>query len=528
MPTSPRSVRAVAALFVPAIVIAAGSVGCSSAPPPEPPSADGNRATLADDARAVTTLPSQVDANTVTFPATEETRALAVGNVIAPASRDAKPYLRRVTARRRVGDTVTVETRNASLTELFKEAHIRQRVSLADPVNFRRSAGTPPAKTSTESNAPSKPMGGVVMPGIHPMDVETSGISGKFDTPWGKFDLEGGGSFDPSQSYLSLEGSVEFEYDYEAWYDPRPTKLRLILDGRLGARVGARMAARGSATATLAKRELGSIPVGVIYFQAGLVPIFIEVGVDFEASAQLKLEGEVEVDASATVDLGLRAGVVYENGDLQGIGQATSSVRSDFWMNGSASLEGSIHPIDTKLGFKLYGLVGPYLALEPEYTVSGLPTNGSFAHAAKASLKLGGDIEAFGYSLGEVSAGIGEWSWPFDPMVVCPAVAELGAVASGGPNGFCKSGELRSKLAGGDMTACVVGTAGSRCVEACQVRDGYDTNCDLRKVLRCQCESLYAGKPNAGTPTMPAGGGDCVARYCAPCAQGSLVCPVPP
>ena len=69
-------------------------------------------------------------ATSVTFPANAETEALAVGHVIASATRTDHPYLGKITSIQKSGGSITFQITQAALTDLFDDINWSQTIMM--------------------------------------------------------------------------------------------------------------------------------------------------------------------------------------------------------------------------------------------------------------------------------------------------------------------------------------------------------------------------------------------------------------
>lgn len=487
-----------------------------AAPPPDSP----NKATLADNSHGVRTEPTAMDDGTITFADNEETAAFGMGDVLAPRERIKKPYLRKILGIDRKGGRIVFKTRNASLTELFKEAHIHQKIEFGDPkwtvMNPEVMPAQPKAQPFTLGSGEIRPKKLEAFPG----GSATFTFGGK------TIELGSGGAyFDPRESYVQVGGGIEFDYDYNAWYDPTPTLVHLAASGWFQAKLGAKAGASGSVTGNLFEEVWPYKPhLGTIYFQAGIVPIFIDVNLAFATKIDATLGGKVDVHAATTVHFAMKAGVHYEHGRWSPIKELSTSMQDELQVSGDATLAIGAHPIDTKLQFQLYGLIGPFVELDPYLSIEGNLLDGSLARTIGLKGSAGGNIEVLGYKLGEFKLDLFDWKHELDTMQACISANYTGDGGTAGSD-RCKLETLRN---------CVNNRGGVGCVSlpqpggggtACGAPDNHDSLCDIGKLLQCQCEKLYANKPGAAKPAAPAGAdGDCFARYCTPCTKEQTVC----
>lgn len=476
--------------------------------PPESP----NRATLADNAHGVKREPLAIDDGTITFADDEESKTFAVGDVLAPRERIAKPYLRKITGVERKGGRAIFKTQNAALTQLFKQAHIHQKIAFGDP-----------KWTSMNAEVMVKPQSAPAAGLIRPLEFEalpSAAATFKFGGKPVDFAIDGA-YFDPSESYVQVGGGLEFDYDYEAWYDPTPTLVHLAASGWFQAKVGARFGASGSVSGNVFDEAWPYKPhLGTIYFQAGLVPIFIDVGMVFATKIDTSINAKIDVHAATTVHYGMRAGIHYERGSWTPINELTNELQDELSVNGSATVSLGVHPINTKMQFMLYGLVGPYVELDPYMSVSGGLHAGDFKREIGLKGSAGGNIEVLGYSLGDFKVDLFDWSHELDTMKACISASRLDDGSTLGTS-RCKLGPVKNCASArtGGGAACAAPVCGSP--------DGYDAICDVDRLFQCECEKLYLREEPGRAPIAPAGAdGDCAKRYCAPCTKDQTVCPL--
>lgn len=475
--------------------------------PPESP----NQATLADNAHGVKREPLAMDDGSITFADDEESKTFAMGDVLAPRERIAKPYLRKITGVERKGGRATFKTQNATLTQLFKVAHIHQKIAFGDP---KWTAMNPEVMVKPQS-APAAGM-------IRPLEFEalpSAAATFKFGGKEIDFGIDGA-YFDPSESYVQVGGGIEFDYDYEAWYDPTPTLIHLAASGWFQAKVGARFGASGSVSKNLWEQEWPFKPhLGTIYFQAGIIPIFIDVNMLFATKIDASINAKIDVHAATTVHYGIRAGVHYEHGSWAPVSEMTNEMQDELSVTGNATVALGAHPIDTKLQFMLYGVIGPYLELDPYVSVSGGLHSGDFKREIGLKGSAGGNVEVLGYKLADFKVDVFNWSHPLDTMKACVSSSRLedgGTVSAD----RCKLEPLKN---------CVGARGGAVCAErACGSQEGYDSICDIGKLLQCECERLYSREEPQTQPVAPPGAdGDCFKKYCAPCNKDQTVCSLP-
>ena len=472
-----------------------------------------NKATLADNAHGVRGEPLEMDDFTVTFADNGETASFEVGDVIAPRERIKKPYLRKILGSDRKDGRLIFKTRSSSLTELFKEAHIHQKISFGDS----RWTSMNPAVMEAPPTKQSLSLGS----GLRPQTVEAlPGGSASFNFGGRKLEFgAAGGYFDPSESYVQVGGGIEFDYDYEAWYDPTPTLVHLAASGWFQTKIGAKAGAEGSVSGNAFEEEWAYKPhLGTIYFQAGLIPIFIDVNLSFATKIDATLGGKVDVHAATTSHFAMKAGVHYERGSWSAINELSSSLQDELQVTGDATLAIGAHPIDTKLQFQLYGLIGPFVELDPYVSIQGNLLDGSLSRRIGLKGSTGGNMEVLGYKLGEFKLDLFDWYHDLDTMQACISANYTSDGGTAAPD-RCKLETLRN---------CVNNRGGVGCASlACGSPDSYDAICDIGKLLQCQCEKLYSNKPSAAAPTaLPGDEGDCFARYCSPCTKEQTVCPL--
>jgi len=474
-----------------------------------------NMAVLADNAHGVGGEPIAMDDTTITFNDNAESATFKVNDILAPKERIKKPYLRKITGiEKKPGGQVVFKTVNASMTELFKVAHIHQKINFEDTRNAAPNSEF--IQTQSINDSFIRPLS----PTIEPLPASaTFTFGGK------KIEFGGNGYFDSSMTYLRLAGGVEFDYDYEAWYDWTPTLVRLVASGSFDMRLAARAGAAGSVTTDLVAEEWPIKPhLVTLYFQAGPVPIFIDVNLAFESKIDVQFTGAVEMQSSTTTRFGLKAGAEYRNGNWSSINEMTSGYQDEFSMTGEASATIGFHPIDTKLQFQFYGLIGPFLELDPYGTIEGTLVEGTLQRTLGLKGSVGGNVEVLGYKLAEVKLDLFDWKTELDTMQACMSAA---STRDGGAAGVdrCKLDTLRNCIQNGGGAGCVSLPQPGGGGNACGSPQNYDAICDVGKLLQCRCEKLYAGRSDAGVTAPPGDGGDCYAKYCQPCTKDQAVCP---
>jgi hypothetical protein len=349
-----------------------------------------------DNARLVATAPDSITDTSVTFSSSVEAAKYAVGDIITAATGAEPYYLRKITARAEADGKVTYATTDAALTDLWKEAHIRQTAYFADPAPVP----LPPGTTAG--------------PRIQTFETLPGGSR---RIPFGGrksvVQINGGGSLDMSESEVVLDGfGVDFAYDRGNNYIA-PRYVGLAVMGKITVKLGGTLKAKASASYQTEPITWATIPLGVVTI--GVVPV--SVALELESSQKFEFGGEFEAHALAGAWFQLRAGAEYLEGN--GVSPIWAPNSGTFYQplvaRGAGTGSYKVYPCSAKLSTRIAGVVGPYIALQPyigaevRFDENGGNADGIFG----VEVALGGDMKVFGYRLGEVEATLLDWKGTF-------------------------------------------------------------------------------------------------------------------
>ena len=534
----------VASLIVPLGIVASCAVGCSSGHPSEggsardgsAPPGDGslpslvdasvntvNKATLATHSHTVMTVPTAVavDGTSVTFPDNAEVEALQVGDVIVAAQRINVPYLRTITAVQKNGGSVTMETSQASLSDLFSDFAFTEAVNLGDPDNYDDGSsiqdGTIHLLGGTPGSGSGSGSGGSTTTAC-PDPKKSCDINWKKQfANGGSAGASAGYTIDMSESYIQVGGGLVFQADYGIFSGL--TSLQLALQGNVQAQLGAKITFSGKANYKSPEVQWYSGTVGRFWFTIGFVPIPVYVNVVLTSQFLASASASLTVHAAEIMNIKVEEGVQFANNQWGPVDQKSFNLTSQSPTISAYNItaNATIYPMNTKFVFALFNAAGPYVKFNPHFgaTLKVQPSGAELDGALGIAIQVGGEITILGktyksigpYTLADPSTSFVLHKWPNQCYV---------ALDGGGGPAWCNEAALKSCATGASSGSCFSksGTCSNVSIAAGPANE--DVVCNQDSLLSCLCSQADGGSTAS-----------CFTQHCAPCAQNSLSCSEP-
>ena len=311
---------------------------------------------------------------------------ISVGDILV--SGEGNGFLRKVTSTSVEGNTITVTTQNARITDAVENGSVDTTIpitistsALGKGVNYNAIEGV------------TLVAGGIDLTNVI---LYSGSVSGEILT-------------------VSItEGSIDFSPSLNIGFKVESGKIQefhAVADGDLTLDVDFRATSTGDVVHS-DEIYLISIPIGQFVQFIGIFPVVEVVTLDIYAGFKTNIQASgdlvVGLDNTSSVSVGAK----YDQGQWTSVWENTSSLTSHpiTWpLSSSIELEGYVEP---RISVKFYAVAGPYISVVPNLLFDG-EIGGAYAwfYELKGgiSANLGFDVSVLGYQLANYSTELLNW-----------------------------------------------------------------------------------------------------------------------
>ncbi len=206
---------------------------------------------------------------------------------------------------------------------------------------------------------------------------------------------------------LEVDGLLSYEAELAAAIDIERGELQsasLALTGTVGLSLEESFTLQAADTWKVEEALVEDLRIGRVWVPlGGGIPLWIDVVGEVDVGAELSVEAEVLVEAGQAAEASITGGVAWEDGQWSPITDASLSwthTGPELSAYGAMSVRTWVEPT---LGFELYGIAGPHLAvqgytrLQGEVHSSGGADTASMSLAAGLTGKAGGRFDVLGH-----------------------------------------------------------------------------------------------------------------------------------